>query len=447
MSPLPFVKFYALLVLFLVAPGAMAATDPSPVVLISIDGLRPGDVLEADKRGLGIPNLRRLIQQGSFAVGVRGVLPTLTYPSHTTLITGVSPARHGIVSNLTFDPLIKNQQGWFWYASDIKAETLWDAARTAHLRTVNIHWPVSVDAPVDFNLPQIWRTGTPDDRKLLRALSTPGLYDRLEAELGPYADGIDESIEADENRARFGLSLIESEHPRFTTLYYTALDHTQHLFGPGTPEAHAVLERIDAIVGRVIEAARKVDPRTVICIVSDHGFAPIDKDVNLAGAFIQAGLITADDKGKITAWEAEPWFSGGSAAIMLRQPDDVAVRQNVADLLGKLRADPGNGIVDILGHDEIVARGGNPGAAFYVGFKPGYEMGPDPSRPLVAPSTLKGMHGYFPDTPEMRSTLIIAGPGIAASHALGEVDMRDIAPTLAKLLGIPLARAEGKPLF
>ncbi|MDB5393893.1 MAG: alkaline phosphatase family protein [Rhodospirillales bacterium] len=203
-------------------------------------------MLEAEARGLKIPNLRLMSAQGSFSTGVRGVLPTLTYPSHTTLMTGMSPARHGIVNNLTFDPLAMNQQGWFWYASDIKAETLWDGARAAHLNTANIHWPVSIDAPIDLNLPQIWRTGTADDRKLLRALSTRGLYDRLERELGPYADGIDESIEADENRARFGIRLIEGEHPRFTTLYYTALDHTQHLFGPEHAKRHARLFPGDA---------------------------------------------------------------------------------------------------------------------------------------------------------------------------------------------------------
>jgi predicted AlkP superfamily pyrophosphatase or phosphodiesterase len=359
----------------------------------------------------------------------------------------VSPARHGIVSNLTFDPLQKNQQGWFWYASDIKVPTLWDAARAAHLKTVNVHWPVSVDAAIDLNLPQIWRTGTADDRKLVRALSTPGLYDRLEKQLGPYADGIDESIAADETRSRFGNALLASEHPRFATLYYTALDHTQHLFGPDTPEAHAVLERIDAIVGKVVETARKSDPNSVICIVSDHGFAPIDKDVNLAGAFIQAGLITLDGKSKVTGWTAEPWFSGGSAAIMLAQPEDAAVKEKVRGLLDKLGADPANGIASVLDHDQILAQGGNPGAALYVGFKPGYEMAADPAAPLVGPSMLKGMHGYFPDTPEMRSTFIIAGPGIQPKHALGEIDMRDIAPTLAKLLGVSLPQAEGKPVF
>src|ERR1700753_3649615 len=83
--------------------GAMAAS----VLMVSIDGLPPGDVVEARKRGHKSPTLRGLMAAGSYATGVRNVLPTVTYPNHTTLITGVWPARHGIAANEVFDPLGK----------------------------------------------------------------------------------------------------------------------------------------------------------------------------------------------------------------------------------------------------------------------------------------------------------------------------------------------------
>lgn len=130
-----------------VSLGAMTGeARAAPVLLISIDGLRPADVQDAEARGLKVPNLRRFVAEGTYATGVTGVLPTITYPSHTTLITGVSPAKHGIVGNTTYDPLQINRGGWFWYASDDKARTLWDAAHEAGLTTGNVHWPVSVGA-------------------------------------------------------------------------------------------------------------------------------------------------------------------------------------------------------------------------------------------------------------------------------------------------------------
>lgn len=423
------------------------STHAHPLLLISLDGLRPDDVLEAEQRHLSVPHLRAFVRDGAYANAVHGVLPTLTYPSHTTLITGVAPAAHGIVSNLTFDPLVKNQQGWYWYAQDIHATTLWDAARAAHLVTANVHWPVSVGASVDYNLPQVWRAGTADDRKLLRALSTPGLLDSLEHELGTYADGIDETIEGDENRARFAERIIETRHPSFMTAYFTALDHVQHHVGIDTSEARATLERLDLIVGRLVAAARKSDPQTVVAVVSDHGFAPLEHDVNLARAFIEAGLISLDDKGQVARWDATPWYDAGSAAIVLRDGQDAAARTKTRALLDKLAGDPANGIARVMAREEIGKRGGAPQAEYFLLFKPGYQMGTDPHVAMVAPSKLHGMHGYDPDLDSMQSTFLVAGAGIPEHRALGRIDMRDIAPTLARQLGVELPHTEGKALF
>ena len=206
------------------------ASKAEPVLLISIDGLQPADVIEAEKRGIQIPNLKRFVKEGSYASGVVGVLPSVTYPSHATLVTGASPAEHGIVGNTGFDPMQMNQSGWYWYASDYKVSTLWDAATKAGLKTANVHWPVTVgQTSIQYNLPQIWRTGHEDDVKLMKVLATPGLVDKLEASLGiAYAQGIDESIAGDENRARFAGALILSEKPDFMTAYFNALDHEQH---------------------------------------------------------------------------------------------------------------------------------------------------------------------------------------------------------------------------
>jgi len=421
------------------------ASAGQPVLLISIDGLRPADVLDAQQRGLHLPNLQAFLKQGSYAHDVRGVLPTLTYPSHTTLITGVSPNLHGIGSNLTFDPTNKNQQGWDWYASDIHVPTLWDAAHAAGLSTANVHWPVSVGAQVDWNLPQIWRTGLPDDRKLLAALSTPGLLPSLEKDLGPYADGIDESLAGDQNRTRFAIHLLETRKPQFMTAYVTALDTEQHATGPDTPTSRKTLEGIDVLIGDLVAAAQRVHPDGIVAIVSDHGFAPVKQDINFYSPFIKAGLVTVKD-GAITDWQAAVWNDGGSAAIVLKDPNDTAVKAKVAALLKKLQDDPRYEIDHVLDHDQLVAQGGTGLASWFVLLKIGYELGVTSDAPLPAPGHFLGMHGYDPATPEMRSTFLIEGPGIQAGKNLGSIDMRDIAPTLAKLMGASLPQAQGRAL-
>jgi len=435
----------AALLSFAVLAGLSASPAfAEPVLLISIDGLRPADVIEAEQRGLQLPNLRRFVTEGSYATGVTGVLPTVTYPSHTTLLTGASPARHGIFSNTTFDPTQINYSGWYWYASDIKLPTLWSSAGAKGFKVANVHWPVSVGARgVTWNLPQIWRSGHADDAKLVDALSTPGLVGELEAATGePYAAGIDESIEGDEKRGRFAVKLIELDRPDFSTVYLTALDHEQHAKGPGTPEAHAILERIDAIVGRLVLADRKVHPDGAIAIVSDHGFEAVTRETNFFRPFIDAGLIRLDNAGKIASWDAVPWITGGSVAIVLVRPDDAALQATVRSLLARLKADPANGIDAIVEKAEIAAMGGNPEASFFVNMAEDATAGGSATGPLTSSSGSKGSHGYFPRVPALRSTFMILGKGIPQGRSLGEIDMRAIAPTLAELLGVKLEGAE-----
>jgi predicted AlkP superfamily pyrophosphatase or phosphodiesterase len=437
----------ATLILLLV-PAALRAQQHDTLMLISLDGCKPEAILDAEAHGLKLPNLRALVHDGVYATGVTGVLPTLTYPSHTTLLTGASPAKHGIYANTTFDPLNKNEIGWFWYSEDIKVPTLWDAADAAGLKTANVYWPVSVGAHIDLNLPQIWRAGTPDDLKLQRALATPNLIQQLTKELGEaYPGGEDETIADDEIRTKFAIHLLETRHPAFITVYLTGLDTEQHKSGPFSPASNAVLERLDTLVGELRAAAETNAPHhAYLSVVSDHGFASVQHDVNLYAAFLGAGLIVPTKDGKIADWTASPWPAGGAAAIMLKDPNDAATKAKVEGLLNQLAADPANGIDKILTQPAIREQGGFPDAAFFVSFKIGYELGYKFTPPLVSEPMDLGMHGYLPSNPEMRSTFLLIGPGIPANRSLGNIDMRSIAPTLASLLRLQLPAAELPPL-
>ena len=437
-------------VLLLVCSRSSAAIDPlnAPMVLlISVDGMKPEAVIDAQSHGLKVPNLRAFMADGAYSSGVRGVLPTLTYPSHTTLLTGASPAKHGIIDNTTFDPKLRNQRGWYWYAEDIKVPTLWDAAAAAQLKTANIYWPVSVGARITHNLPQIWRAGTDDDLKLQRALSTPGLEQELSAELGRYPGGMEETVAEDEIRARFAIHLLEKKHPRFFTVYLTGLDTEEHASGPFSTKSNQTLERLDAVVGTLRAAAEKAAPgRATICVVSDHGFAAVEHDVNLYAAFLEAGLFSVDKDSQVTDWKATLWPAGGSAAVMLADPKDEQLRARVKALLDRLASEPANGIDRIWSQEEIRQGRGFPNAAFLVSLKIGYEMAYSLSMPLISKPSNLGMHGYVPERAEMRSSFFIVGPQVPAGKSLGEIDMRQIAPTLAYVLHIHLAGAEMAPL-
>jgi predicted AlkP superfamily pyrophosphatase or phosphodiesterase len=430
------------LTLALIPLGALAA----PVLMISVDGLQPADVLEAQQRGIQLPVLSALVKSGAYATGVKNVLPTVTYPNHTTLITGVSPARHGIAANVMFDPLGKGRDGWYWYASDIKVATLWDVVHAKGQTVASIGWPVSVGAQsIDANIPEYWRAEDGNDVKLLRALSTPGLAAQLEDTVGAPLT-LSEEPEGDEAKAQFAVAMIATKHPQFMTLHLSSLDHWQHTYGPNTPQAHDALQRIDTEIGAIVAAARKTSPDVVVAVVSDHGFAPLEHQVNLKRLFADAGLLTIEGGNRVTAWDAMPWGAGGATFVVLARPDDAALRAKVAAALAEMQKRPDLGIAKIIDQKEAGARGATPMAAFAIDFKLGYQMGGN-GETVVTASKDKGMHGWFPDHPEMHSTFIIAGDKLAKKGSLGEIDMRDIAPTLAKIMDVSLPAAEGKPLF
>ncbi len=419
-----------------------------PVVMISIDGLRPDAIIQAETYGLKVPNLRRFVSEGTYAAGVTGVVPTLTYPSHTTLVTGVAPAAHGILSNTTFDPLFRNQIGWYWYADQEHAPTLWQAAHARGLTTASVNWPVTVDAPgIDYNLPEYWRASTADDLLLQRALARPlGLQQTLEAIDGPWVDGNNTTVAADALRTRFTITLLQRNHPALLTVHLSALDETEHLTAPFSTESNKTLEAIDGMIGELRDAALAVDPHTALVVVSDHGFARTDYRVNLYIPLLQAGLLTGtqDAKGSmtLTSWKATLWPAGGSAAVMIKDPQDEASRDAIMKLLTDLARDPANGIDRIVPRAELAGMSGFSGADALVVLRPPFQLGYAFSGAVVTAAPSTGMHGYLPSRPDMRSSFFVMGLGVAQHRKLGLIDMRAIAPSVAALLGVMLPSAQ-----
>jgi len=435
--------------LFLLAVAAGHRAIAASLLMISVDGLKPEYVLDADAHGLKIPFLRSLMRDGAYARGVNGVWPTVTYPSHTTLLTGLSPAEHGIYNNLEFDPKNTFANAWFWYAQQIRAPTLWQAAHEAGLSTASIGWPVSVGATaVDFLIPEYWRVARltdvdPSDALLLAAVSRPeGLLQKMQARVGPYMRGNDPSPPGDEIKTRYALDILKNQKPKFMTIHLSSLDEQQHRFGPFSSEAYQDLEVMDGQLAQLFAASRSNDPKAIAVVVSDHGFAQITHKVNLMQPFLHAGLLQSGG-----AWKAQPWSGSGMAAVMLHDPADSQTESQVRNLLQSMKADPNNGIAEVLEGDAIKQRGAFPDASFLIVMKLGYYALADATSPLVSdvPGTA-GSHGFSPEYPEMRAAFFVAGSGIARGRDLGLIDMRQIAPTVAQLLGVRLSSATQPPL-
>jgi hypothetical protein len=130
-----------------------------------------------------------------------------------------------------------------------------------------------------------------------------------------------------------------------------------------------------------------------------------------------------------------------------RDSNDAATKEQVRSLLAKLAADPENGIDQVLDAEQTKERGGFTGASYLIVMKQGYSMGSALSGPLVqslsaVPGSHIGSHGFLPQFPEMHSSFFIQGAGVAHGRDLGTIDMRQIAPTVAGILGVDLPEAK-----
>lgn len=418
-----------------------AAPERPRVLLVSIDGLMPSAYIDP-AFAAQTPNLRRLMQEGAWAEGVIGVTPTVTYPSHTTLITGVEPARHGIYDNRILDPENRSNGAWYWYARAIQVPTLPGAVRARGLTAAGVTWPVSVGMDLDFNAPEYMGTSRhPEGIQLQRALSTPrGLYDAAELARGkPFG-----WPQTDRDRVDLTSYILRTHAPNLTMLHLIELDSAQHTYGPGSPEALKAMTLMDAYAAEVADAARKAPggERTTIAIASDHGFLPLTMQLQPNFALKQAGFVDVDAAGRITGWRAAFQSAGGSGYVHVKDAADVP---RVAALLETLRQDPANGIRAVWNAADLAKAGAHPDAAFGIDMNDGFYTA-NAHDALVKPSTSKGGHGFAPDRQALHASLILAGPAVQRRGSLGVVRMTQVAPTLAGILGVALDAQAGPPI-
>jgi predicted AlkP superfamily pyrophosphatase or phosphodiesterase len=425
------------------------AFEPEPsrndhVVLISVDGMLPAYYLEAPKYGLRIPTLQSLMGRGSLAEAMEGVCPTVTYPSHTTMVTGVRPRRHGIVSNNIFDPFNKTYNAWYWYAEDIRAKPLWAAAREKQLITANSSWPATVGANIDYNFPEFWRARAEGDLKLLRVISTPGLVQSVEEKYGKF----DPAVPSDKDRTHMAEFLIENYRPHLLLVHLAALDHVEHETGPFSQESFRTLEESDALIYRIIQASRQagIYDQTDFLIVSDHGFIRTEQQVRPGILMKKAGLISTDTQGKVIDWRASFTVSGGIFMIRLKTPGDDSTLKEVQDLFENMPRQPNSGIGKVFRHEQIVDLGADPEGAYMLEAAPGFSFGSALDGEYLVPSPSLGNHGYLPSNPDQKASFIAAGRHIKEGIVLKEVRMVDIAPTLSQILTLNLPDTEGKVL-
>lgn len=427
------VAMAALVLGFAIAANTPGSGSGRHVVVISIDGM-PSSYYMQPPPGLQIPNLRRLMSEGSFAEAVEGVYPTVTYPSHTTIVTGRMPAGHGIYTNLSSRQAGKNSQDWFWFAKAIRARTLWQEAQEHHLTTASVAWPVTVGSEINWNVPEIWdpAKGEHADALYVARFMNPITALQVGVALGMPQSGTEDDL----NRTRLTSYFIAKHRPNLTLLHLEGLDLTQHETGPRVPEANAALERIDTHVGELLATIKQagMENSTDVFIVSDHGFLPIWRDVGPNMLLVKAGLLTADAKGEISGGRIATVSNDGSFFIYWQgcSPGMAAQVEAALKPLQEQKL-----LFASFGRQDLHRMGADPEACLALEALDGDEFSQSGAGDLVSVfERQQGTHGYLPSRPGLECSFIAWGPDIKSGLDLHRIDLREEGPTILAAMGI-----------
>jgi predicted AlkP superfamily pyrophosphatase or phosphodiesterase len=452
-----FVRYASVLIVASASQFVCFAAAPQAercVVLISVDGLA-GFYLDDPRADM--PTLRRLAREGARADGMVCSFPTVTWPNHTTLVTGVVPAKHGVIGNSFYDrakqetvPFIPDPL--FDKDEIVKAPTIYDVAHAAGLKTAAIVWPATRNAKtLDFTVPDMagneaWtQFGTRPWLDELRAEGIP--VDHHGTWVGEKTGG----VQRDWLYTRMAAQVLKRHAPNLLLIHLVETDHVQHRVGPQTDDAYWAVSYADDRVRDLVEAveASPMRGKTTIFVCSDHGFMPVAKDIRPNVRLKQLGLVEmTGDKVTTRAVYCRP--EGGACALYVL---DDARRGELVDQLRKELAAI-EGIDAVYGPEQFASIGqptvaDDPRAAdLWLSCRSGYAFADAATGDdvVVAKAAPVGTHGYRPDQAALYGTCVVWGAGVSAGTKLGLMRNLDVAPTMAKLLGVELPNADGHAL-
>ncbi len=375
-------------------PPATVQAPANPVILISVDGLR-ADYLQ---RGL-TPNINALASRGVTTPAMRPSFPSLTFPNHYTLVTGLRPDHHGIVNNNMQDPELGRfalsireavEEPRWWNGG----EPIWVTAERAGIPTATMFWPGS-EAAIRGVRPRRWL-------KFDGKMPNTARVDQLLAWMD------------------------ETTRPGFATLYFDTVDHDGHEYGPDSPQVNAAVAEVDGQIGRLLAGLKARGITANIILVADHGMAQVSDDRRIfLNGLLDPGLFTLVHGGAVAGLNPLPGREPAVKAALLAPHDHMQCWEK-AKIPTRLH----------FGSHKRVP-------AIICAAEPGWMiwLSPPPADRQMSP--LGGMHGYDPAHPTMAAAFVAAGPAFKPGLVLPAFDNVDVHPLLLRLLGLPPMQTDG----
>lgn len=392
------------------------------VVMLSLDALFDQDLLVSPE-GEGLSGF---LKECAVCTQVKTVFPALTYPAHATLITGCDPMGHGIGQNQPLQPRKdKRERIWYWDSTWLRKPTIFDAVQAAGGKCASVFWPVTGHLKaIRWNMPEV--AALPGENQYMKILSygNPVWMTTMELRYGAMRQGIREPMLSDYATAVVK-DVVKHHKPDLTCAHLIDLDDMRHGFGTFSEEAKEAIarhgRRVEEVWHRMQETRGMED--ALLVLVSDHGQADVNRTVCLAEVLREAEL---DGFVQVQSGGMSAYLFGGAevlaqAAAWLRSHGEEA------------------GVSHVYDRAELDRIGCAQGPGLAVEAAPGVVF----DDLLEEKKRDRATHGYGPGHPAENCLFAVRGRGIRAGAVLPAMPMRDVAPTVAGLMGLTMPACEG----
>ncbi|HEY4906551.1 MAG TPA: alkaline phosphatase family protein [Candidatus Acidoferrum sp.] len=412
------------------------------VVVISLDGF-PAYALK-DPR-LPIPTLRKLASEGAVAESMQPVNPTVTWPNHTAIATGVDASQHRVVFNGLLERPEKDGAPKIepWRDKDVMVHspTIYDVAHEAGLTTAQVDWVAIYNAKtIDWKFPELPEPDGEIEKKLIADGTVTAEQLRT----------FESSSQAwqDEIWTDAAVRILEDHHPNLLLFHLLTLDDISHEYGPMSNASMTAMAWLDSQVKRVVDVLERPGfaGRSTVIIVSDHGFRAYWHRIHANVLLQEKGILSVASDGKL---HGDAWVvpEGGIGMVYVNN----SARK--AELVSKIRSiySKAEGIEKIYGVEDFSTLGlptpaeSDQAPDLVLAGKPDYAFSGDVAKTYITDAD-GGTHGYLNFDPKMQAIFMACGAGVPKHSQLGVITNREVAPTIAKLLGLEMKSAKSPAL-
>ncbi|HEY2624044.1 MAG TPA: ectonucleotide pyrophosphatase/phosphodiesterase [Dyella sp.] len=385
------------------APSAPTVTKAKPAVtpllLISIDGYR-NDYIE---RGLS-PTLSNLAKDGVHATGMQPSFPSLTFPNHYTLVTGLRPDHHGIVNNTMVDPVLgkfslSNRDavgnGRWWD----QGMPLWITASQHGLKSATMFWPGS-EADIHGQHPDFWK---------------------------PYDGKVSPDQRVDQILA--WLDLPADQRPTFLTLYFDEVDHAGHTYGPDSPQVDDALRDTDAALTRLVQGLKQrgLFGHINMIVLADHGMAsaPTQNSI-LLDKVIPLTRVDVVSLGVLAGLNPTPGHDFAKIEAQLEKPQRHMTCWDKSRVPARLVYGSNPRVPQLLCLADV-----------------GWRITTTDNVAKKKGKLSLGEHGYDNESPLMQALFVAHGPAFRQDATVASFPSVDVYPLMTHLLDLPAAANDG----